>query len=113
MRRFPGMVFVLLLSLGSTGTSADAPKEKDIKTDLDQLQGHWSAISATRDTKVIPEEEARKFKLRIKGDKYTLFGEKEAIEGTLTLAASKKPKHLDAVRSEGANKGKPIKGIYK
>ena len=48
----------------------------------------------------------------VTGEKYTFTEGTEAIEGTHTLDPTKKPKHIDAVRTKGPNKGDKMLGVY-
>jgi uncharacterized protein (TIGR03067 family) len=94
---------VLLLALRA---AADAPSE------LDKFTGTWLAESITHDGKEAPKDDVKKVFLNVKGANYTLFTGREVIKGTHTLDPGKKPKAIDAKRSQGPDKGKTIKGIY-
>jgi uncharacterized protein (TIGR03067 family) len=86
------------------------------KKDLEQLQGEWVMVSSERAGKKLSEKEISTFRRTIKGNKYTVTFEAEdgghELHGTITLDPTKKPKAIDAVRSEGESKGKPMQGIY-
>jgi|SRR4051794_31095212 len=102
---------LLVLAAGLLA-AADVPKGGAGKDDLKRLQGTWSTVSVERGGVAAPEEEARKIKLTVRGNQYTLTGEEEPIEGTLELNPARRPKELDAVRNKGPDAGKTIKGIY-
>ena len=101
----------LRLALGTADTKEDAAKK-----DLEQLQGEWVMVSSERDGKKLSEEEIATFRRTIKGNKYKVTFEAEnavhELHGTITLDPTKKPKAIDAIRSEGESKGKPMLGIY-
>ena len=83
------------------------------KKDLAKFQGNWTLISAERDGKKTPEEDAKKIKLTIQGNKFVLRKDGVVIsEGTMTLDPSKKPKEVDETISTGPNKGKVFSAIY-
>ena len=83
------------------------------KQDLAKFQGNWQLISAERDGKKTPEEDAKKITLTIQGDKFVL--RKDAViisEGTMMLDPTKKPKAIDETITTGPNKGKVFSAIY-
>jgi uncharacterized protein (TIGR03067 family) len=83
------------------------------KKDLEKFQGNWSLISAERDGKKTPEEEAKKIKLTIQGNQFVLRKDGVVVsEGTMTLDASKKPRTIDETITTGPNKGKVFLAIY-
>jgi uncharacterized protein (TIGR03067 family) len=85
----------------------------DARKDLEKFQGDWSLLSAERDGKKIPDEEARKIKLTIQGNNFVLRKDGVVVsEGTMTLDASKKPKHATETITAGPNKGKMFSAIY-
>ena len=89
------------------------PSDDAAKKDLEKFQGNWSLISAERDGKKTPEQEAKKIKLTIQGNKFVLRKDSVVIsEGTMTFDPSKKPKKIDETISTGPNKGKVFAAIY-
>jgi uncharacterized protein (TIGR03067 family) len=89
------------------------PKDDAAKKDLEKFQGKWALISAQRDGKKTPDEEAKKIKLTIQGNKFVLYKDAEVIsEGTFTLDPAKKPKQIDETATAGPNKGKTFLAIY-
>ena len=89
------------------------PGDNDAKKDMEKFQGNWSLISAERDGKKTPDEDAKKIKLTIKSDKFILRKDSVVIsEGTMTLDPSKKPKEVDETITTGPNKGKVFSAIY-
>lgn len=83
------------------------------KKDLERFQGNWTLISAERDGKKTPEQEAKKLSLTIQGNQFILRKDSVVIsEGTMTLDPNKKPKELDETITAGPNKGKVFSAIY-
>jgi len=106
------MSYVLSTVLMTVGFFAGQSASKN---DLDKLQGHWVAVESTRDGKKSTMERL-KLERTIEGNHYTLKiqsqeGE-DVFSGTIKLDATKKPKTIDAIRTEGPDKGKPMLGIY-
>jgi uncharacterized protein (TIGR03067 family) len=70
-------------------------------------------ISAERDGKKTPDEEAKKIKLTIQGNNFVLRKDGVVVsEGTMTLDSSKKPKEVTETITAGPNKGKVFSAIY-
>jgi uncharacterized protein (TIGR03067 family) len=103
---------VLLAALLSAGLAAGVSWGDDKVPDAKKFDGTWQGVSVTNDGKEMPKEEAEKLTLTVKGDRYTLKGGPEAIEGTHKLDPSKSPRTIDATRTAGPDKGKTILGIY-
>jgi uncharacterized protein (TIGR03067 family) len=100
-------VLILLASLLPTADAKD-----DAKSELKKLQGKWTPTAVVIDGNEIPKDEV-KGELVIKDNKYSYAtGGGETGAGTLTLDPSKKPKHMDAVPSEGSAQGKTVEQIY-
>ena len=92
--------------------AADA-RDDAAKKDLEKFQGNWQLISAERDGKKTPDEDAKKITLTIQGNKFVL--RKDAVmisEGTMTLDPTKKLKEIDETITTGPNKGKVFSAIY-
>lgn len=102
---------LLVLSVGLL-LAAD-PKDDDAKKDLERFQGKWTLISAQRDGKKTPDEEAKKITLTIQGSKFVLYKDGEVVsEGTFTLDPIKKPKQIDETATTGPSKAKTFLAIY-
>jgi len=56
--------------------------------------------------------EAESFRSVVMGENYMLAEGKETIEGTPDLDPDKKPKQIDAVRTQGLHKGETLRGVY-
>jgi uncharacterized protein (TIGR03067 family) len=92
---------------------ADEPA-KDVKMEMELLQGEWMMISEEAKGETIPEAIVSKTKLTIKGDKWAtetpLFA--GAVSTSIAkLDPSKDPKEID-LKPFGENKHEAI-GIYK
>ena len=101
-----GLLTVVVLIAADTRDDA-------AKKDLKKFQGNWQLISAERDGKKTPDEDAKKITLTIQGDKFVL--RKDAVvlsEGTMTLDPTKKLKEIDETITTGPNKGKVFSAIY-
>jgi uncharacterized protein (TIGR03067 family) len=105
----------LLIGLIGLLLAADAAKDEASKKDLEQLQGTWLLVSAERDGKKASEEEVKKVKLVVTGNKFRFLSGAEvgtSAEGTFTIDATKKPKATDSTANSGDDKGKTFLGIY-
>ena len=87
----------------------------DEKNDLDKLQGRWVMVESTNDGKKTTKNQL-KIERIVDGNNYTVTIYREegelVLDGTIKLDPSKKPKCIDATRTEGPDKGKPMLGIY-
>lgn len=105
MRLF-GLFAVTMLIAAETGDDA-------AKKDMEKFQGNWSLISAERDGKKTPEDEIKKIKLTIQGNRFVLRKDGAVLsEGTMMLDSSKKPKEVAETITAGPNKGKMFLAIY-
>jgi uncharacterized protein (TIGR03067 family) len=104
------LVIIGVLTAG-LAFAADA-KDDATKKDEQKFNGTWKAVSIEYDGKEVPKDAVDKVTLTVKGEDYTFTRADGAIKGTHKLDASKTPKTIDAVRSEGDGKDKPLLGIY-
>jgi uncharacterized protein (TIGR03067 family) len=105
MRSFGLIAVAVLIAVGAGNDAA--------KKDLEKFQGNWQLISAERDGKKTPQEDAKKITLSIQGNKFILRKDGEVIsEGTMTLDATKKPKAVDETITTGPNKRKVFSALY-
>lgn len=82
--------------------------------DRSKLEGTWSCTSAVIDGKPLAEEAAKVLRLTLTADHYrTERGEQVLFDSTYTVDATKNPKTIEMVGTEGELKGKPALGIYK
>jgi uncharacterized protein (TIGR03067 family) len=99
------LLLVLTTGLGILGIAAD-----EARNELDEFQGEWQLVSATRDGKDMPPEMVKVFRNAVKGDKFTITREgKPAEAGTMKLDPTKKPKEVDLVLAED---NRTALGIY-
>lgn len=101
-----------VLMILTTGFALAADGKEGGKKELEKMQGTWSVVSVEADGKTLPEERTKDWKLTITGDKYTFAPGLESVEGIYFLDPRKKPRAIDATRTNGADKGKTLKGIY-
>jgi uncharacterized protein (TIGR03067 family) len=82
---------------------------QDVKT---ELEGSWDLIGFEKDGKKV--QDPKSAKLTVKGATFVVSsGDKIIAGGTSKLNTKKTPKEIDAMYTEGADKGKSYKGIYK
>ena len=92
--------------LAADGPPADAPRP-----DKDLLQGTWTVIRARQNGQA--NEQLLHASLIIAGDEFTSkVGDAVAGKGTWKVDATANPKAIDITYTEGADKGKTVKGIY-
>jgi uncharacterized protein (TIGR03067 family) len=85
----------------------------DTKEDMKMLDGTWVPVSGELAGEKFPDETLKTIKLEVKDGKYTVTVGKEGTDkGIVTLDATKKPKEMDLVGTDGPNKGKKILAIY-
>jgi uncharacterized protein (TIGR03067 family) len=101
---------VVILAVGVLG--APAPKKGDKE---DKLEGTWIVTSLIGPGNKIDNDTLAELKLTLilKAGKYTMKVSGDTIEqGTYKSDASKNPKHLDTIASEGPQKGMVDREIY-
>jgi uncharacterized protein (TIGR03067 family) len=86
------LLAVALLAAGATLAAAD---EKKAKSDKEQLQGTWVAVSGERNGEKMNEFQLKNWeKMVFADDKFTREGS-EKKEGTFALDPKKEPKEID------------------
>jgi len=100
-----------VLGLGVLGVAVSRA-EKNADKELKTFTGSWVAVSVEHDGKKVPEDDVKKVKLVVDGDKYTFHVRDKVIEGTHQLDPTKKPRQIDAMRTKGPDAGQTLKGIY-
>jgi uncharacterized protein (TIGR03067 family) len=107
VRRIVWLVAGVLLVVPSLGS--DAPKDTDGATEADELRGTWQIVAA----------EFKGIRLTAAGvliyrdGKYGPVNSRGSWAGTYTTDASRKPAHLDQTDSQGEDKGRTRKYIYR
>jgi uncharacterized protein (TIGR03067 family) len=82
--------------------------------DATRLQGNWVCASGKVDGKEIGADMVAKLRLELGKEKYTTRrGESVLFEGTYKVDATKSPKQIDIVATEGEQKGQIAHGIYR
>jgi uncharacterized protein (TIGR03067 family) len=102
---------MLVLAVGFL-LAADA-RDDDVKKEYKKTDGTWAVTTFTMDGNNTPEEEVKKFRLVLDGEKYTLKQEDNVVsKGTAKIDPSKKPKTIDITPTEGDGQGTAMLGIY-
>jgi len=81
--------------------------------DQEALQGAWEGQSAEQDGTALPEEEAKKMRVSIKGDRMIFIPGGEWTRLRIKLDPAKSPKVLYLTAIEGPDKNKPVPAIYR
>jgi uncharacterized protein (TIGR03067 family) len=100
------MTFLCILTITVRGD--------DMKTELEKLAGVWTCVSATNNGKPIAAETVKQLRLTItsKGAYKTERGDVVLFDSTCRVNASRVPKQIDLIGTEGENKGQAAQGIY-
>ena len=102
---------VAIVVLAASGSLRGGGKEGD--KELKKIQGTWKFISQEMEGKERPKEELTKLTITFTGDKWSVRVEDKVVQaGTHQLDGTKKPGHVDAVVTEGEDKGSTMLGIY-
>jgi uncharacterized protein (TIGR03067 family) len=109
MRRFG---FVALVA--GTLVGADRPGSV-VRDELARLQGTWQLVSAETEGRKTPEEQAGKVQVVISGKTHTVrFGDQViAHDVRLEIDPTASPKQTTDTITEGPDRGKQIRGIYR
>jgi uncharacterized protein (TIGR03067 family) len=101
-------IAAVLLAAG-LATAADEKVAKG----FDPLQGTWAVMAITRDGQKVPDENAQKLTLIVKGnERIVKEGDEVKSKGTFTVDAGKNPAHMDVTVVDGPLAGKTYPGIY-
>jgi uncharacterized protein (TIGR03067 family) len=89
-------------------------KNDEPQADSKALQGMWTLVSLENNGEAMPENTLKGRKLFFKGDEAT-FTQSDQVysHSKIMLDSSKKPKQIDITQTEGREKGKVTKGIYR
>ena len=104
----PTQTMLILIALCLTG--ADKPSEEAVKKEMDRFQGTWQLVSAESDGKKLPDEQAKKIQVVIKGNKHTVSFDGKAIakEIPFKIDPTTTPKSVEDQLPDGG----VIRGIY-
>jgi uncharacterized protein (TIGR03067 family) len=90
-----------------------ADDSKKDGNDAKRMEGTWAIESIEVDGQKTPDDEIKRFKLTIEGDRYSLTMEEAVIsKGKMKLDSAKKPKTMDITPTDGDNTGQVMAGIY-
>src|SRR5437764_3061251 len=79
-----------------------------------EIVGAWNCASATIDGNPLAEETAKQLKLTLTADRYkSQRGDQVLFDSNYKVDASKSPKQIEMIGTEGDLKGKAAFGIYK
>jgi uncharacterized protein (TIGR03067 family) len=110
---------LLLPALAAALMLAAAPREAQDQADKAQLQGTWRLAAVEIDKKPIDMQSLKDDKgvmvgtLAIKGDAYSFRLGKDRLEIVYKLIPDAKPKAIDLTVTEGPQKGKTYRAIYR
>lgn len=103
---------LLILAFVALASAAGKPNLNIAVDDLQTLQGTWNFVALEVDGAQIPEGMLNGSNITIKGDNFKSISGGVTYEGTIKIDASKTPKTLDLIFTEGPEKGKTAPGIY-
>ena len=98
----------LTLLLGAAEASKD-----DAKNDVGPIQGGWRMVLAFINGEELPADQAKSGELIIEDDQYRAKLGANATTSTIKIDSSKTPKEIDLTFTDGDQKGKTVKGIFK
>jgi uncharacterized protein (TIGR03067 family) len=102
----------LCLSLGLLA-SVDLPGgEANAKAVIEKVQGTWSYVTLEVDGVKVGEEILKDARIVVTGDTFTTSGLTPTYRGILRFDASRTPRTLDLIFTEGPEKGNTCLGIY-
>jgi uncharacterized protein (TIGR03067 family) len=87
--------------------------QNDAKNDLGPIQGGWRMVLGFINGEELPADQIKTGELTIEDDQYRAKLGAAASASTIKVDASKAPKEIDLTYTDGAQKGKTVKGIYK
>jgi uncharacterized protein (TIGR03067 family) len=106
------LCIVAISLFAAAGTSPGGGKDAGAAV-LKKLQGTWQFIAHEMNGKAAPAEELKKMTITFTGNKWAVsVGDKVVQAGTHKFDPTKKPGQVDAVVTEGEDKGNTMLGIY-
>lgn len=101
-------VTTVMLLAGLVSAADDKPVKE-----LEPFQGTWTVVSITRNGEAVPDDNAQRLVLVIKGsERLVKDGDDVKSKATFTVDATKKPKQMDVTVTDGPLAGKTYPGIY-
>jgi uncharacterized protein (TIGR03067 family) len=112
MKNFRAAAWAAVATAAGIGWPAARGGDEDaIKAELQKVAGTWRLTSIEKDGQKTPDEEVKRHKLVIAGDKYTLRRADKAVEeGTVRIDPTRTPRTIDIFPTEP--EGKVQLGIY-
>jgi uncharacterized protein (TIGR03067 family) len=81
--------------------------------DAARLQGAWAIISVEVEGNPLAMDKLSDARLFVKGERYSFRLDGMELELTFRMDAAETPKAIDLTLTDGPNKGKVFRGIYK
>lgn len=82
--------------------------------DPDELRGTWALVSSIKNGETVVPEGVEGTRVNFDGKEYQLTRAGEVLErGTYAIDARKDPREIDVKPSQGKDKGKTIRGIFR
>jgi len=111
--RAKGLWVVVVASLAAGGTLQGGGGKGAGEDVLKKLQGTWKFVSQEREGKPRPREELAKQTITFARDKWTVRRDGKVVQaGTHKFDPGRKPAQVDAVVTDGEDKGSTMLGIY-
>jgi uncharacterized protein (TIGR03067 family) len=92
---------------------AGEPGTKEARKTLDAIQGHWTMVSFEVNGEAVGEEQIKTGRLVVERDRYMPALGEQRGSFSILLDPAPDPKAIDLTFSDGPQKGKTLKGIYK
>lgn len=101
------LLIALLMLVGTAGA------EDAVNKDVAALEGEWTMVFGEADGMAMPEAMVKTGRRVAKGGETTIsMGGRVYFKAKINVDATKKPKAIDYVMTEGPTKGKTHLGIY-
>jgi RNA polymerase sigma-70 factor (ECF subfamily) len=100
------------LALGPPLRAGEAEDGKKKTAEIERLQGVWVFATLEVEGMKMDKNLFKGSKIVVKGDQFTMVSMEATYKGTLKFDATKKPKTLDLIFTEGPEKGNTSLAIY-
>ena len=91
---------------------AAGASSQDTATDSKAIEGKWMVLAAELSGAALPVAATKTMRLDLTAEKYSFTEGTIIDQGTIKIDATKKPKTIDIVGTDGPNKGKTYLAIY-
>lgn len=88
-------------------------QEDAVKKEYARFRGTWKFVSMEIEGVKVTPDQFRDARLVCDGENFTMMSGGETYKGTFKLDISKTPRQFDAVFTDGPEKGKTARAIYK